>query len=117
MFNLKDKVVLVVGGRGYLGREFCQALRSQNATVISADLPSLSKAANKAEFDNNFNDIEQVKPIYETFPGWQVDTTKAKIWNDLPPKARKYLKAVSQSVGAKIVIASVGPARNQTIFR
>ena len=63
------------------------------------------------------NDIEQVKPIYETFPGWQVDTTKAKIWNDLPPKARKYLKAVSQSVGAKIVIASVGPARNQTIFR
>ena len=60
MFDLTDKVVLVIGGRGYLGREFCQKLRSQNATVISADLPNLSKAANKAEFDENFNDIEQV---------------------------------------------------------
>jgi NAD(P)-dependent dehydrogenase (short-subunit alcohol dehydrogenase family) len=60
MFNLKDKVVLVVGGRGYLGREFCQKLRLQNATVISADLPNLSKAANKAEFDNSIDNIEQV---------------------------------------------------------
>jgi len=60
MFNLKDKVVLVVGGRGYLGRDFCQKLRSQEATVISADLPNLSKAANKAKYEDNFNDIEQV---------------------------------------------------------
>ena len=60
MFNLKDKVVLVVGGRGYLGREFCQALRSQNAIVISADLPDLSKAAKKSLFKGCYNDIEQV---------------------------------------------------------
>ena len=60
MFDLTDKVVLVVGGRGYLGREFCQKLRLQNATVISADLPNPSKAADKAEFDGNFDDIEQV---------------------------------------------------------
>jgi NAD(P)-dependent dehydrogenase (short-subunit alcohol dehydrogenase family) len=60
MFDLTDKVVLVVGGRGYLGREFCQKLRLQNATVISADLPSPSKAADKAEFNGDFDDIEQV---------------------------------------------------------
>jgi NAD(P)-dependent dehydrogenase (short-subunit alcohol dehydrogenase family) len=60
MFDLTNKVVLVVGGRGYLGREFCQKLRLQNATVISADLPGLSKAADKAEFTVEFNDIEQV---------------------------------------------------------
>jgi NAD(P)-dependent dehydrogenase (short-subunit alcohol dehydrogenase family) len=60
MFDLANKVVLVVGGRGYLGREFCQKLRLQNATVISADLPDLSKAASKAEFDSEFDDIEQV---------------------------------------------------------
>ncbi len=62
-------------------------------------------------------DIEQLKPVYKTFPGWQIDTTKAKNWRELPLKVRKYLKAVSSMVGAKVVIASVGPARNQTIFR
>ena len=61
-------------------------------------------------------DIEQVKPVYETFPGWQMDTTKAKTWKDLPPKARRYLQAIAKMIDAKIVIASIGPARNQTIF-
>ena len=57
MFDLKDKIILVVGGRGYLGRDFCQALRSQNASVISADLPIQSQAASKSEFNNEFSDI------------------------------------------------------------
>ena len=61
-------------------------------------------------------EIEQVKPVYETFPGWQTDTTKAKTWKDLPPKARRYLLAIAKMIDAKIVIASIGPARNQTIF-
>ncbi len=61
-------------------------------------------------------DIEQVKPVYETFPGWQTDTTKAKTWKDLPPKARRYLQAIAKMIDAKILIASIGPARNQTIF-
>ena len=60
MFNLKDKVILVIGGRGFLGREFCEALRKQNAVVISADLPSSSKAAEKSSFKGCYNDIEQV---------------------------------------------------------
>jgi adenylosuccinate synthase len=61
-------------------------------------------------------EIEQVKPVYETFPGWQTDTTKAKTWKDLPPRARRYLQAIAKMIDAKIVIASIGPARNQTIF-
>ena len=60
MFDLKNKVVLVVGGRGYLGREFCQKLRLQNATVVSADLPKLSKAADKSEFISEIDDIDQL---------------------------------------------------------
>ncbi len=49
MFDLKNKVVLVVGGRGYLGRDFCSHLKKQSATVISADLEQVSKAASKSE--------------------------------------------------------------------
>lgn len=49
MFDLSDKIVLVVGGRGYLGRDFCAHLKGQKATVISADLEELSRAASKSQ--------------------------------------------------------------------
>jgi NAD(P)-dependent dehydrogenase (short-subunit alcohol dehydrogenase family) len=60
MFDLSGKVIVVIGGRGYLGRDFCQKSRLQGATVISADLPELSKAASKSEYQGEFNDIDQV---------------------------------------------------------
>jgi len=59
MFDLKNKVVIVVGGRGYLGRDFCQKLSSQNAIVISADLTQASKAALSSSFAEEFKNIEQ----------------------------------------------------------
>lgn len=60
MFDLTNKVVLVVGGRGYLGRDFCHKLKSQNAIVVSADLPNLSKAASQASFGKELEGVEQV---------------------------------------------------------
>jgi adenylosuccinate synthase len=65
------------------------------------------------------NDIEQLsrcEPIYARFPGWQVPTSQARKWTDLPPKARAYLKAISRLTGARLSIASVGPGREQTIM-
>jgi NAD(P)-dependent dehydrogenase (short-subunit alcohol dehydrogenase family) len=60
MFDLNNKVIVVIGGRGYLGRDFCQKLLSQNATVISADLLVTSKAASKSEYSNKSSGIEQM---------------------------------------------------------
>jgi len=60
MFDLKNKIVLILGGRGYLGRGFCQALCEQNAIVISADLPVESKAASSSSFTEGYTNIEQL---------------------------------------------------------
>ena len=49
MFDLKNKVIIVVGGRGYLGRDFCYYLNKQNGIVISADLKKKSTAASKSK--------------------------------------------------------------------
>ncbi|MBI5775052.1 MAG: adenylosuccinate synthase [Verrucomicrobia bacterium] len=71
------------------------------------------------KYDYVPNDIEtlaQCQPVYVEFPGWKTDTTRARKWNDLPAKARSYLKAIAELTGAKLTIASVGPARAQTIF-
>ncbi|HYE33668.1 MAG TPA: adenylosuccinate synthase [Methylomirabilota bacterium] len=65
---------------------------------------------------NDIRSFAQCEPVYAEFPGWRTSTTEAKSWKDLPVKARNYLKAIAELTGAKLTIASVGPARDQTIF-
>ncbi|MBI4660347.1 MAG: adenylosuccinate synthase [Verrucomicrobia bacterium] len=65
------------------------------------------------------NDIEvfsKCVPIYKEFPGWKTPTNRVTNWARLAPKARSYLKAIADLTGARLSIASVGPARDQTIF-
>src|SRR2546422_872171 len=65
------------------------------------------------------NDIEllsKCQPIYAEFPGWRTPTHDIRRWKKLPARARAYLKAIAELTGAKLAIASVGPAREQTIF-
>jgi len=65
------------------------------------------------------NDIEifsKCQPVYVEFPGWQTPTHEIKSWKQMPAKAKAYLKAISELTGARLKIASVGPAREQTLF-
>jgi adenylosuccinate synthase len=73
----------------------------------------------KTQFDYMPNDAEilaQCEPVYVEFEGWRTPTDKARKFKDLPPKAREYLKAIAGLTDAKLFIASIGPAREQTIF-
>jgi adenylosuccinate synthase len=73
----------------------------------------------RKRFDFIPNDIEclaRCQPVYAEFQGWRTPTHNAHKWKDLPPRTRSYLKAIAELTGAKLVIASVGPGREQTIF-
>ena len=65
---------------------------------------------------NDAQVLAECQPIYVEFDGWRTPTDKATSWKELPVKARAYLKAISELSNAKLFIASVGPARSQTIF-
>jgi adenylosuccinate synthase len=65
---------------------------------------------------NDARTLAECEPVYAEFEGWRTPTDKAREFKDLPPKARTYLKAVAELTDAKLFIASVGPAREQTIF-
>jgi adenylosuccinate synthase len=66
-------------------------------------------------FPSHVDDIRQVKPIYETVPGWQEDISGVRSLEDLPSAARDYLDRISELVGVPVELASVGPDRSQTI--
>jgi adenylosuccinate synthase len=67
-------------------------------------------------FPSHCDDLRRVKPVYESFAGWQTDVTGVRTYGDLPAAARKYIDRVSELVGKPVEIVSVGPDRAQTMF-
>ena len=62
-------------------------------------------------------DLARCKPIYEEVPGWTEDITEVKDYDDLPENARDYVEKLEDLLGVEISAVSVGPGREQTIFR
>ena len=60
---------------------------------------------------------ESENPIYKTFSGWKQDTSQAKSFEDLPMAAQDYILFIEQALDCPIGIVSVGPSREQTIYR
>ena len=58
-----------------------------------------------------------LEPVYESFAGWKTDLTGIRNYEDLPQNAKRYIAAVEDLIGAPVGIISVGPDREQTIFR
>jgi adenylosuccinate synthase len=58
----------------------------------------------------------KVKPIYKTFPGWKTSTQGTKDMKNLPDKAKQYIHAIEDFIGAKISSISTSPEREDTIL-
>jgi adenylosuccinate synthase len=59
-------------------------------------------------------ELEDVKPVYKTFKGWE-KTEGARKLSDLPKEARDYLDAIEALCETKIGLISTSPDRNDTI--
>jgi adenylosuccinate synthase len=60
-------------------------------------------------------EFHHAKPILEYLDGWQEDISSAKTFEDLPPNARAYVRALERMSGARISAIGVGPGRDQTL--
>ncbi|WP_242344807.1 adenylosuccinate synthase [Anaeromyxobacter terrae] len=60
--------------------------------------------------------LERAEAIYEELPGWSEKLDHLRSWDDLPPRARTYVKRVEELVGVPVVGLSVGADRGQTIL-
>ena len=58
-----------------------------------------------------------LEPVYETHKGWMTDLTGMRKFEDLPENAQKYIARLEELLGVPVSIVSVGPDREQTIFR
>jgi adenylosuccinate synthase len=61
--------------------------------------------------------LEAVEPIYETLAGFDEPVADCRRFADLPRAAQQYVERIEKVVGARVVMISVGPRRDQTIIR
>ncbi len=61
-------------------------------------------------------DLEDAKPIYKTFAGWD-KTEGVRVFDDLPDTAKSYIEALEEMIGTKMGIISTSPERLDTIIR
>jgi adenylosuccinate synthase len=59
--------------------------------------------------------LARAEPVYEEMDGWQVDTSGARRFDDLPENARAYVRRVEELLDAPVHLVSVGPEREQAI--
>jgi adenylosuccinate synthase len=57
----------------------------------------------------------KIEPVYQSFPGWNTDTTSVKKSNDLPHTMNDYISFINQFVGAPVKFVSNGPGRDQIV--
>ena len=58
-----------------------------------------------------------LEPVYETHKCWNEDITGIRNYDELPENCKKYLERLEEILETPISIVSVGPDREQTIFK
>lgn len=58
-----------------------------------------------------------LEPVYETHKGWGTNISDIREYENLPQNCKKYLERLEEILEVPISIVSVGPDREQTIFR
>ncbi len=86
---------------GFSSLKVCTAYRSGGE--IYEDMPAHQSTLHRAE------------PVYEEVKGWEEDLTEVNAFEDLPEAAQDYIRRIEELVGVPIKVASVGPAREQSL--
>lgn len=62
-------------------------------------------------------DSSDVKPVYETVPGWHQSLAEVHAYEEFPQELKDYVTMLEKELEVPIKMVSVGPDRKQTILR
>jgi adenylosuccinate synthase len=69
------------------------------------------------DFPMTLGEVARAEPVYEVLPGWQEDLTGLRGYDALPDNARRYVERIEALVEVPVALLSVGPGRDETIYR
>ena len=62
-------------------------------------------------------DVVDYKPEYRTMKGWQTSIAGITSFDDLPQRAKDYVRFLEDQIECHVSIISTGPRREETILR
>lgn len=65
----------------------------------------------------NYEKNTEINILYKDFDGWTEDISKIRTFEDLPENCQRYVEYIEGYLDIKISLISVGPNKDQTIFR
>lgn len=72
------------------------------------------KETSRMPFSLNSKDLS---PVYSEFEGWNEDLTNIKYESQLPINLKKYISFIEEKLEIPVKIISLGPKREQTIYK
>ncbi len=64
-----------------------------------------------------FSSDTAIEPVYTELKGWNEDITSIKEFDNLPAALKNYIGFIEKNTGVPVTMVSVGPDRQETIFR
>ena len=61
--------------------------------------------------------LDDVRPVFDVLPGWRQDLRGARTFAQLPGEAQAYVLRLEELAGVPVTAVSVGPRREELIWR
>ena len=61
--------------------------------------------------------VARAKPVWTVLPGWKEDITQIREYDKLPENCRNYIEFIEKEAGVPVSLVSVGPERENNIYR
>jgi adenylosuccinate synthase len=71
---------------------------------------------NCKSFPATLKELSEVVPIYESHRGWKCSTRECRVYDDLPPLAKAYVRRIEELTKLNVSLISIGPEREKTLW-
>ncbi len=69
------------------------------------------------DFPTDDQTLSHVKPVYKTLKGWNASNASARTYDDLHAETKEFIEFLEDELGVPVTFISVGPGREETVFR
>jgi adenylosuccinate synthase len=69
------------------------------------------------DFPTDHQTLSRVIPVYKTLKGWMASNANARTFEDMHPDARNYVEYLEEALEVPVTFISVGPGRDETVFK
>ena len=69
------------------------------------------------DFPTEHQTLSQVKPVYKSLKGWMASNANARSFSELHPNTQAYITYLEEALEVPVTFISVGPGREETVFK